>query len=151
MSVTPYSVNLTRTVGKSGPTNLNLVTTGDGDYYYEVDGNTVTAQHRPVQPLVSEQIPDGTDAAGFLITGLTSTDVRSFSPLYLRPTVDLSSNERRVEPLDGSFPSNLQLVTDDGAGSQRLLLAAGQFQGGGDAATGTQRLYTSISGQLTRA
>ena len=47
-----------------------------------------------------------------------------------------------MEPEDSSFPANLQLVTTDTAGSQRLLLAAGQFQGD------TQRLYTNIKGEL---
>jgi hypothetical protein len=134
----------------SGPTNLNVVETLDGNYY-EVGGNTVTAQYRPVQPLVDAPIPAtvGT-TAGFLITGLTSQDIEPFTPLYLRPTVDLDANERRIEPADGSFPATLQRVTTGGSGDQRLLVAAGQYKE--DAATGgRQRLFTSISGELYEA
>lgn len=154
---TPVTVTLTADgVGgdaPSGPTHLNRVTTDDGDYY-EVDGNTVTAQYRPVQPLVDSEIPaDRGPAAGFLITGLTSADFNGFTPRFLRPTVDLDANERRIEPADGSFPASLQRVTTDGSGGQRLLLAAGQFEAdrADDAvagAGGRQRIFTSIRGEL---
>jgi predicted outer membrane repeat protein len=149
---TPVSIVLNQTTGRTGPRNINRVTTDDGDYF-EVGGNTVTAQYRPVQPLVDAPIPDTVGAAaGFLITKMTSFDIEPFVPRHLRPTIDLDATERRVIPGDGSFPSTLQRVTTDGAGSQRLLVAAGQFQSDPEAAgSGRQRLFTAIDGELYEA
>jgi hypothetical protein len=147
-TVTPVSFTLNRTRTNTGPRNLNRVTTPAGNTYYEVGGNTITAQHRPVQPLVSLPVPSTVPAAGFVITELTSVDERPSSPLYLQPRIDLSGNERSVVPADGSFPSNLHLVTTDADGRQRLLLAAGQFQGGRDGEPDLQRLFTAMSGDL---
>jgi hypothetical protein len=146
---TPVTIDVA--VGaESGPANLHLVQTDEGNYY-EVGGNTVTAQYRPVQPLVDAAIPStvGT-TAGLLITGLTSQDIEPFTPRYLRPTVDLDDNERRIEPADGSFPATLQRVATGGSGDQRLLVAAGQYKedAADTTAGGRQRLFTSIRGEL---
>ena len=43
--------------GPPDPRTSTWSTTDEGDYF-EVDGNTVTAQYRPVQPLVDAEIPD---------------------------------------------------------------------------------------------
>ena len=149
--VTPVSINLTEDAsgtGASDATKLNLVTTDEGSYY-EVGGNTVTAQYRPIQPLVDAPIPSTVGAsAGFLITSLTSKDLSGFTPRYLRPTIDVDANERRIVPSDGSFPATLQRVTTDGAGGGRLLVAAGQYDDTAETATGRQRLFTSIKGEL---
>jgi uncharacterized protein YjbI with pentapeptide repeats len=114
----------------------------DGSYY-AVDGNTTQAPYRPVQPLVDVEIPEATSGAfgGFLITGLSSRDLGpDHVPFYARPIVDNSIDEERIVVADGAFPATLQQVTDLGDG-QRLLVAAGQFQGG-------QRLFDRISGEL---
>jgi uncharacterized protein YjbI with pentapeptide repeats len=114
----------------------------DGSYY-AIDGNTTQAPYRPVQPLVDVEIPDATRGTfgGFLITGLSSRDLpQDYVPFYARPIVDNSLDEERIVVADGAFPATLQQVTDLGDG-QRLLVAAGQFQGG-------QRLFDRISGEL---
>jgi uncharacterized protein YjbI with pentapeptide repeats len=150
LDVTPVSIELTvddTGSGASDPTKLNRVATDDGDYY-EVDGDAVTAQYRPVQPLVDVAIPAGTAGAGFLITRLTSEERAPFTPRYVRPTIDLDANERRVEPLDGSFPATLQRVTTGADGAQRLLVAAGQYADDDVAGNGTQRLFTDVRGEL---
>ena len=141
-------VELTPTVGTPGPGNLNLVSTGIGEYY-EVDGKTVGAQYRALQPLVDIPLPDnGTPAAGFLITDLTATDLANFTPYYLQPTLDSSANETYIVPADGSFPASLQRVSTQANGQQRLLLAAGQFQDGLDGGLDIQRIFPSIGGDL---
>lgn len=146
--VREVAVELTPTVGASGPGNLNLVSTGIGEYY-EVDGKTVGAQYRALQPLVDIPLPDsGTPAAGFLITDLTATDLASFTPYYLQPTLDSSANETYIEPADGSFPASLQRVSTQSNGQQRLLLAAGQFQDGLDGGLDVQRIFPAIGGDL---
>jgi CSLREA domain-containing protein len=146
--VVPVEVRLTETIDDRGPTNVNLVGTPEGDYF-EVDGNVVAGQYRPLQPLVEAELPDGNPpAAGLLITGLDSRDLEGFDPLYLQPTLDLGFNEGRIEPADGSFPASLQRVTPQAAGApQRLLVAAGQFQDPIEG-PGVQRVFTAIDGEL---
>ncbi len=144
------NISLTPTIADSGPANLNRVSTPSGTYY-EVGGNTVTAPHHPIEPLVDAPIP-GAAASGLLITGLTSFEELPFAPVYLQTNVDNGAGEPAIVPADGSFPSRLQRITTDADGSQRLLVAAGQFQA--DAAmpgSGRQRNYSSIRGQLYTA
>ena len=76
--VTGVSVQLTRTVGRSGPTNLNLVTTDDGNYY-EVErqhrdraASTGAAARRSPDPRRTSMPPASSSP------DLTSTDVRPF-------------------------------------------------------------------------
>ncbi len=153
--ITPVSVDLT-VGGGSGPSNLNLVTVADEGSYYEVGGDVVAVQHRPVEPLVDVELPAGINARGFLITELTSLDVEPpFDPLYFRPSIDLAGREPRIFPADSSFPATLQRVTTfdtPGGERQRLLLAAGQFQAGlendGFVSQDVQRLFTHIAGDL---
>jgi hypothetical protein len=114
----------------------------DGSYY-AVDGKTTQAPYRPVQPLVDVEIRDAGrgEFGGFLITGLSSRDLPAdYVPFYARPIVDNSLDEERIVVADGAFPATLQQVSDLGDG-QRLLVAAGQYQGG-------QRLFDRISGEL---
>ena len=141
-------VELTPTVGTPGPGNLNLNSTPFGSYL-DVDGTTVGAQYRALQPLVDIPLPDnGTPAAGFLITDLVATDLADFTPYYLQPTLDSSANETYIEPADGSFPASLQRVSTQANGQQRLLLAAGQFQDGLDGGLDVQRIFPGIGGDL---
>jgi len=115
----------------------------DAGSYYSIDGSIVSAQNRPVQPLVDVAIPGSTtnQFAGFLITGLSSRDLpNTYVPFVSRPTVDNSIDEPRFLAGDVAFPANLQQVTDIGGG-QRLLVAAGQWQN-------VQRLFDRISGEL---
>ncbi len=137
-------------VGSRVPVSIDLrggrlarTDVGADGSYYSVDGNTTVAQYRPVQPLVDVAIPGAASGAfgGFLITGLTSDDLPSnYVPFYSRPLVDNSVDEGRVTAEDGAFPASLQRIADLGNG-QRLLVAAGQYQGG-------QRLFRQISGEL---
>ncbi|MDH3753744.1 MAG: hypothetical protein OEU32_07710, partial [Acidimicrobiia bacterium] len=146
--ITPVDIQLDVTAGLPGPGNLNLVSTEVGDYY-EVDGNTVIAQYRAVQPLVNGVIPTASSpAGGLLLTSLTSQDIPGFEPFYLQPTLDSSANEGRIQPDDGSFPATLQRVAATSDGEERLLVAGGQFQDGLDGGTSVQRLFTDIGGEL---
>ena len=130
----PVSIDL-------GGDRLDRVDVGDDGSYYQVDGNTIVAQYRPVEPLVDVPIPSPETYQGFLITGLTSEDLpSSYVPFYSRPLVDDTANEDRIEIADSAFPATLQRVTDIGGG-QRLLVAAGQYETG-------QRLFRQISGDL---
>jgi hypothetical protein len=126
--------------------------------YYEVDGNTIVAPYRPVQPLVDVPLsvlgdvdgfvlPPG-GYQGFVITGMTSEDTQE-APVFSRPLKDSSESEGPVESFDGSFPSTLQRIAGE-PGQQRLLVAAGQYQGrsAADGQEPTQRLFTKISGRL---
>ena len=61
-------------------------------------------------------------------------------PFVSRPTVDNAVDEPRFLAGDVAFPATLQHVTSIG-NSQRLLVAAGQWQNG-------QRLFDRISGEL---
>lgn len=141
-------VELTTTVGTPGPGNLNLNATDLGNYY-DVNGQTVGAQYRALQPLVDIPLPDsGTPAAGFLITDLVASDFADFTPYYLQPTLDSSANESAIVPADGSFPASLQRVSTQANGQQRLLLAAGQFQDGLDGGLDLQRVFPTIGGDL---
>ncbi len=115
----------------------------DDGSYYSVNGNVVSVQDRPVQPLVDVAIPGATTNryGGFLITGLVSRDLPStYVPFVSRPIIDNSTDESRFLAGDVAFPANLQQVTNIGDG-QRLLVAAGQWQNG-------QRLFDRISGEL---
>ena len=118
---------------------LREVPTPDGSYWM---ANSITvAQYRPVQPLVDVAIPIAGPFAGFLITHLTSQDLPdSYVPFYARPIVDNGVDEGRIVAGDGAFPATLQRIPDQGA-SQRLLVAAGQYESG-------QRLFREISGEL---
>ena len=114
-----------------------------GASYYSIDGDVISAQDRPVQPLVDVAIPDsGSDQyAGFLITELSSRDLPDdYVPFVSRPTVDNAVDEPRFLAGDVAFPATLQHVTNIG-NSQRLLVAAGQWQNG-------QRLFDRIAGEL---
>ncbi|HSP28976.1 MAG TPA: hypothetical protein VLN74_10550, partial [Ilumatobacteraceae bacterium] len=109
--------------------------------YYQVDGNAIVAQYRPVQPLVDVEIPVPGTYQGFLVTGLTSEDLpATYVPFYSNPLIDNSANETRIVVGDGAFPATLQRVNDV-TGGQRLLVAAGEYESG-------QRLFRRISGEL---
>ena len=82
----PRSRSETHVGQNSGPNNLNRVKTGEGDYY-EVGGNTVTAQYRPVQPLVERA---------------------RFPPTGIAPQGSSSRVSRRqdVEPFSAALPAS---------------------------------------------
>jgi hypothetical protein len=143
-------VSIALTIGTTpGPAVLNRVYTDEGSYY-TVDGDTIVAPYRPVQPLVDvslqELLGTGPDNGyqGFLITRLVSRDVADFEPRYATPVKDSGELEGTVESLDASFPTTLQRISGP-VGAQRLLVAAGQYQGAGASA---QRLFTEIDGTL---
>ncbi len=122
---------------------LELNPTDDGSYY-SVDGNTIVAQYRTVQPLVDVAIPtDGEsddEYGGFLITGLVSEDLDDYVPFVSRPVIDNSVDESRIVVDDSAFPATLQRIGEVGD-QQRLLVAAGQYEA-------NQRLFREIRGEL---
>ena len=86
--------------------------TGNGDYY-EVNGQKIMVQNRPIEPMNSFDVTQpGHRAHGFLITSLTSNDDGNFTPKYFRPVVDNAATEQQVAPIaDSVFPATLSHVT----------------------------------------
>jgi hypothetical protein len=131
----------------SGPGQLHRVDTPDGSYF-EIDGQVVTVQHRPIQPRFETDVTDPDLVAhGFLVTDLTSNDLTGFEPLFFQPIVDDSGNEDLTDPIgDAIFPATLgrvaRSIDADGAPTASLELAAGQFRPTG-VGVGTQRLFTA--------
>jgi hypothetical protein len=144
----PLSVNLTDvgTGGPSGPNNLDEVTTPNGSYY-EVNGQTLTVQNRPIEPVTGLDATQANERAhGVLITSLTSKDKTGFVPRYFRPVVDSSGTEHLLSGVgDAVFPATIAHV-GQGAGKDLVTLAAGQANNPQLDGTVTQRLFTSIGG-----
>jgi hypothetical protein len=129
-----------------------------GRYWTGEDGVQVT-HLRPVQPKLYVPLT-GTTGHGALITELTSTDVQCVDPVFDRPVIDLSANERELPFGDVAFPSKVQTVrtydTPDGP-AQRLILVTGQFftqqcsPPSPDPQAGVQRLFNHIAGRVFRS
>ena len=135
--IVPVAIDLT---GDALEENLT-----DEGIYYSVDGNTIVAQYRTVQPLVDVAIPtddvSGDEYGGFLITDLVTEDLPdTYVPFVSRPLIDNSTDEPRIVVEDGAFPATLQRIGDVGS-QQRLLVAAGQYEE-------NQRLFREIRGEL---
>jgi CSLREA domain-containing protein len=149
LSATTLGVHLQRS-GPSGPSDADHLheVVGERGRYYEVDGQTLAVQNRPIQPKIVEDVTaPGFVAKGALITSLRSTDLGSFDPVYFRPTVDLGAKEPERQVGDAPFPAAIQRITSahGSGGAQQLVLVPGQFrdpvpEGG----IGTQRLFTDI-------
>lgn len=156
-------VELSLAVGSpSGPGILHEVVTPAGTYY-EVDGETLVARGRPVQPLTGIDVtkPDGSGglastARGAIITHLAGYQVPASNPLYATPTIDLGDGSLpattewyRPEAGDATFPAGLQrlatYIDDEGQIRQRLLFAPGRY-----VATegGLQELFTQVEAQI---
>ncbi len=153
----PVSVNLG--VG-SGPGQLGLVTTANGDYYQvnatTAYGGTQTTEYRPVEPLVDATVSEpGLVPHGALVTALSSSDVADPTPLYSMPS---AGSAGATPPAIGyaAFPGTLQRVATygtfsaSGAGeAAQLDLVAGQFiPNTSSPGAGTERLFNSISAQV---
>jgi CSLREA domain-containing protein len=132
----------------SGANTLHQVTTDRGRYY-EVDGDTLVVQNRPIQPKVVRDITrTGAIAHGALITGLESIDRGAFDPVYARPTVDSSASETERQIGDAPFPAAIQSVRSL-PGRQTLVLVPGQFRDPvAGTGIGTERLFTSIDAEV---
>jgi hypothetical protein len=145
----------------SGPSTLHENTTADGHGFFDVDGNTVQVQYRPVQPLtqqdVSRRDPDTGElvdrAHGVLWTDLTSTDVNDYTPLYYLPDpTGHTGDAGDLGPVgDAAFPAAPSRVTTaaapDGGETQQVLFVPGVFRPNpATPGIGTQRLYTSADG-----
>src|SRR4029077_12986465 len=146
------------------PLSLNpaatLHTTPHGSFY-DVNGQTITAQYRPIEPGTTVDVTQR-DAGGLtqrahgvLVTGLTSVDHEGFAPRYFRPLLDLAGNEPALTGVgDASFPSSLARVTtaigSHGA-EQHALLTAGQARDPQPDGTVTQRLFTQVGGVVEYA
>ncbi|HEX7309631.1 MAG TPA: hypothetical protein VF232_00495, partial [Gaiellaceae bacterium] len=138
------------------PTNTPH-TIGAEKYWSGPDGVQVT-HFRPIQP--KQLVPlTGTSAHGGLITELTSSDVNCVDPVYARPIVDLTANERELSFGDVAFPSKVQTVrtfeTPTGR-VQQLVLVTGQFftqpcATNQDPQVGVQRLFSHVAGHVFRS
>ena len=94
------------------PLSLNpaatLHTTPEGSYY-DVNGQTITAEYRPIEPGTTVDVTQRgaggltQRAHGVLITGLTSVDHEGFTPRYFRPMLDLAET---ALTLDGDAASS---------------------------------------------
>ena len=149
LPVAPISVPLHEgTTG--GPGVLHKVTTAKGSFY-EVNGEKIMAEYRPIEPMTSLDITQANQRAhGVLITALATNDLSNFLPEYFRPNVDRSANEQLLTPIgDSVFPASLTRVTHPiGAtgGRDLALLTAGQARDPKGDGTVTQRLFTNIGG-----
>jgi CSLREA domain-containing protein len=156
LSSTTIDVHLDRS-GPSGPSDADHLheVLGERGRYYEVDGQTLTVQQRPVEPkVVTDVTAPGAVAHGALITSLRSTDLGSFDPVYFRPTVDLGGREPERQVGAAPFPAAMQQITTahGSGGAQQLVLVPGQFrdpvpEGG----IGTQRLFTDVGVEVLYA
>jgi hypothetical protein len=139
----------------SGPDTLHENTTPDGHRFFDVNGNTVQVQYRPVQPLtqkdVSRRDPDTGElvdrAHGVLWTDLTSTDRNGFTPLfYLPDPTGHTGDAGDLGPVgDAAFPAAPSRVTTavaaDGGETQQVLFVPGEFRPDPNTpGVGTQRL-----------
>jgi CSLREA domain-containing protein len=130
--------------------SFNRHDTGNGSYY-DVNGQTITAENRPIEPGTTIDVTQpNLRAHGVLITSLSTTDQANFTPKYFRPIADNSAaGQLTAPPGDAVFPAALSRVSHAvGAhGSADLaLLTAGQArdpQGNGNV---TQRLFDNLGG-----
>ncbi len=165
LGVAPVSFDLT-VGGTSGPGTLHDNTTPDGHRYFDVDGETVQAQYRPVQPITSADVSRrdlGTGelvdrAHGVLWTDFTSTDIADFTPLYYLPDpTGHTGDAGDLGPVgDAAFPAAPSRVTTavapDGGETQQVLFVPGQFRPDPDTpGVGTQRLFTGAEGVVLYA
>ena len=154
---TPVTLSVGTASTPKGDDVLTPNDTGRGTYY-DVNGNTLNVQYRPAQPFIDRDVTaPGRPAHGVVITDAESTDLPDFSPYYVRPNLDQTSNEQLVDAVgDAVFPSTLARVTNPvsatGTPSSTLTLATGQFRrNGGNPGTGTQRLFTRLDTEVTYA
>jgi hypothetical protein len=157
LSVAPVDLALTLPGAGTGPNAFHRNDTAHGSYF-DVNGDTIQVQYRPVEPMTRLDVTQADPqtgaltrkAHGLLITGLTSVDLGNFTPNYFLPTLDQGANEQLLTPVgDAVFPSTLSRVTTAiGAQGtrQQALLTAGQFREPGANGDGTQRFFSRIGG-----
>ncbi|HXW79461.1 MAG TPA: Ig-like domain repeat protein, partial [Acidimicrobiales bacterium] len=145
----------------TGPGQLGLVATGNGEYYQvngttAYDAGTQTTEYRPVEPLVSTTVTEpGLVPHGALVTALSSSDVADPTPLYSMPSAG-SAGATPPEIGYAAFPGTLQRVSSYGSFSAsgtgedaQLDLVAGQFiPSTSSPGAGTERLFGSMSAQV---
>ncbi|HWD08970.1 MAG TPA: hypothetical protein VHA57_07735 [Actinomycetota bacterium] len=160
--LTEAPVSVTLPVG-TGPGQLGLVTTPQGNYYQvnatgPVTGTVQATEYRPLQPKltldVTQPAPTGPGLAlvahGVVLTGLCSQDVNGFKPKIVRPVIDSGSTEPPLTPADATFPTQLQNVTtflQPNGTHQQVVLVPGQFNSGND----TERLFTCLNASVEYA
>ena len=156
------SIGLNQTIGTS-PNQLGTVTPPEGGTYYEVNNSTLeqTTAGFPIEPLssIDVTIPGangalGSVAHGALITGLSSTDVGSFTPSIAEADSDTAGTENQISQYETAFPATLQRVasyqlfgaTGAPVNHQAVDLITGQFiPDPNNPGTGNQRLFTNLS------
>ena len=147
-------------VGSAGVDPLHFVTNPGAPSpagHYEVNGQTLVASQRPIQPRYEFDVsPAATDptnlagevAKGTIITELHSQDTVGFLPDYSRPATDQSQNEHAQPVGDASFPAGLQSLTTyghDNGLTQHVNVVPAQFRptpGLAEPGRGTERLFT---------
>ena len=158
LTAAPVALNLGNGTGVG---QLSLVNTANGSYY-QVNGSSTTnpgtqvTELRPVEPLATLPVSEPNLVAhGALVTGLTSTDTSSFSPVYSQPAVG-SANSTPPAIGNAAFPGTLQRVSTYGAftdsgttQASQLDLVAGQFfPNPGATGTGTQRIFNAMAAHV---
>jgi CSLREA domain-containing protein len=149
LPIAPLTVDLA--VGPtSGPNTLLRVPSTGGPAHYEVNGQTIDVQSRPIEPMTTVDVTQsGQQAHGVLITQLTSTDEAGFTPQYFRPAVGHSgTNQLLSGTADAVFPAtiaNVSRVRGGAAAQDLVVLAAGQARAP-SGSTVTQRLFTHFGG-----
>jgi hypothetical protein len=126
---------------------------GSHGQYLTNAGQVQAPNYRPLQPFVSlPATRTGTTAHGVLVDGLTSSDLTSFNPDNVRPTLDLSANEPEPQFADQAWPTKvptLVSLNDSNGLRQNLNLTTGQFFTDADTHTGVERKWTHIAGRVT--
>ena len=137
--------------------------TGQTGTYYQAtsvgggfEAGLQSTEYRPIEPLLSRDVSEpGYVAHGALITTLASSDASNFTPQFSLPAVG-TQNSVSPEIGQAAFPGTLQRVaaydtfTSTGtAQGNQLDLIAGQFFPNPTApGQGTERLYSSIDGEV---
>src|SRR5262249_26795538 len=84
---------------------LNKTTTPHGSYY-DVNGDTIEVQNRPIEPRTTfDATQTGYTAHGVLVTSLTTSSQTGFQAKYFHPVVDNGNSEHLLAPVgDAVFP-----------------------------------------------
>ncbi|MHB8684691.1 MAG: dockerin type I domain-containing protein [Dehalococcoidia bacterium] len=130
-------------------TQVNLGARGS---YYAISGQSEATSGRPIEPVTGVDLPAdaaGRTARGIIVTAMTSSDQSNFHAVFSKPTVDASLPEQvSTEPFPASIHNLTTFFAPEGQ-RQRAVFAPAQFipDPAVTPGTGTERLFTSITGE----
>jgi parallel beta-helix repeat protein len=128
-----------------------------GTFWSAGDG-TVFVQGHSVQPLVTVDVTQpasaGVVAHGFWPNGLVSEDHHDLNLYFAKPMIDLASHEPEPHVTNETFPASpVKVAQADYLGQRHSTLdvIAGQARPGSTGSLQDERLFTSITGDVTYA